>query len=722
MSDHNANADQFNRHTPILFGVLAWACTTLLVLLLWHNERTITHRETMAELNSEADLIESLMRQRLNAMELIMRGGASLIAGESLPSDDQWQSYISALDIGQRYPSAVGLGYGPYIDRVDLPRFQQEWKARTGELINIRPWGVRPEYAPVIYLAPKTRETQAIIGMDMYVEATRHEAMQRAMESGRPWLSGPITLFLDGNKSTRSMIVYTPVYRGGLQPATVAARRAGMVGWVYIPFRTQAFVETTVKSLSRKMKLQVIDETDSRRESVLAEDPDLAGKEFRMLASRTVPIYGRILRLDFYGKGDVGAARSTWVLFAGLPLALAAGVIAFLLARTQARAHVLARDMTRAHARSEALFRSAMVYSGIGKALLDGQGRVVEVNPAFIRLFDRDAEALRGMYFVDLLDQSGVGLMEQDEKDGVRREIRRFARNDGELRHVALVYGDIPQGDGVDVNMLVQAEDISERLRSEARIRALNRTLELRVEARTRELSEANHQLETFAYSVSHDLRAPLRAIEGFSRLLSERHGAGLDEAAQGYIARIRASAQRMDDLIGAILKISRIARGELQHEPIDLSALARDIIEELAATDPQRNYVAEIEPGMQVTGDPSLVRTLLQNLIGNAWKFTQGRDPAHIRFGRNGADGYFVEDDGVGFDSAYAGKLFQPFQRLHPESEFSGDGIGLATVRRIVERHGGTIHAQGRVDRGARFTFTLPGLPAEHDDDHHHA
>ena len=719
MSDHNATTDQLNRSTPILFGVLAWACATLMVLLLWHNERTITHRETMAELNSEADLIVSLMRQRLDAMELVMRGGASLIVGGSLPTNDQWQSYASVLDLSQRYPSAIGLGYGPYIDRTDLPRFQQEWKARTGELINIRPWGVRPEYAPVIYLAPTTRETQTIIGMDMYVEATRHEAMQRAMDGGRPWLSAPIPLFIDGNKGVPGVIFYAPVYRGGVQPPTVAARRAAMAGWVYIPFRTQIFIETTVKSLSRKMKLQVIDETDARNEAVLAEDPGLAGQEYRLLVNRTIPLYGRVIRLDFYSTGNLGRARSAWVLWAGLPFALAAGVIAFLLARTQSRAQVLARDMTRAHARSEALFRSAMVYSGIGKALLDGQGRIIELNPAFIRLFDRDAGALRGTYFVDLLDQASVGLIEQGETNGVRREIRRFARADGELRHVALVYGDIPQGDGVDVKMLVQAEDISERVRSEARIRALNRTLELRVEARTRELSEANHQLETFAYSVSHDLRAPLRAIDGFSRLLSERHGAALDDTAKGYIARIRAAAQRMDELIGAILKISRISRGELQRELIDLSALARELIEELVATDPQRSFEAEIEPGLSAVGDPALVRTLLQNLIGNAWKFTQGRDHARIRFGHDGENTYFVEDNGVGFDATYAGKLYQPFQRLHPDSEFSGHGIGLATVKRIIERHGGTIHAQGRVDHGARFTFTLPGIPSERHDDH---
>ena len=721
MPDQDGSRDQFSQSTPILFGVLAAICATIMAILVWRNEQTVAHRETMAELNSEADLIESLLRQRTDALELIMRGGGSLISGETLPTDDQWQGYVSGLDLGQRYPSVVGLGFGPYVDRTDLPRFQQEWKARTGQLINIRPWGVRPEYAPLIYLAPATAQTRSLIGMDMYVEHVRHEAMQRALESGQPWLSGPITLFLDkSDAAVHSMIFYTPIYRGGMHPDALAARRTEMVGWVYIPFRTQKFIDMTVKSVSRKMKLRVSDVTDAGNEAMIAEDRGLRDKSFHRLISRSVPLYGRVLRLDFFGDNDAGTARSLWVLWSGLPLAFACGVIAFLLVRTQARANVLARDMTRAHARSEALFRSAMVHSGIGMALLDDKGDIVEVNPVFTRLFERDIDALRGMHFANLLDHGSVGLVEQGEEGGMRREIRRFARRNGELRHVALVYGKIPDRDGVDINLLVQAEDISDRVRNEARIRALNRTLELRVDARTRELSEANQQLETFAYSVSHDLRAPLRAIDGFSRLLSDRHGDALDESARGYLARIREGARRMDDLIGAILAISRVSRDSLQRQPLDLSALVREVVDELRVSEPQRVAEVAIEPGLHAEGDPSLLRTLMQNLIGNAWKFTRDREIAHIRFGRDADGRYFVEDDGVGFDPAYADKLFQLFQRLHSESEFSGYGIGLASVRRIVERHGGTIRAQGEAGRGARFMFTLPGIPREADDDHH--
>lgn len=720
MPNQGPSHDGFNRHTPILLGVLAMVCATVLVLLIWRNEQAVSHRETMTELNSEADLVESLVRQRFDALELIMRGGASLMAGDALPTDDQWQTYVAGLDLRQRYPAIIGLGYGPYIDRADLMHFQQDWKERTGELINIQPWGIRPDYAPVLYLAPATRATKTIIGRDMYVEPVRHEAMQRAMESGSPWLSGPVELFLDGDvASVKSMVFYTPVYRKGEHPGTIAARRAGMAGWVYIPLHTQKFIDMALHLMKRSSRLRISDVTATANSVVLSEDPGLSGKVFRGPIVRSLPAYGRLLRLEFFAGDDAGVERSQWVLWSGLPLALAAGVIAFLLARTQARAHVLARDMTRAHARSEALFRSAMEHSGIGMALLDDEGDIVEVNPAFTRLFERDIGALRGTHFAALLDHGSVGLVEEGVEGGMRMEIRRFARRNGELRHVSLVYGQIPPKDGVDISLLVQAEDISDRIRSEARIRALNRTLELRVDARTRELSEANQQLESFAYSVSHDLRAPLRAIDGFSRLLSDRHADALDEAARGYLSRIREGARRMDDLIGAILTISRVSRGELQRQPLDLSALAHEVVDELRASDPQRVVDVEIAPGLHADGDAPLVRTLMQNLIGNAWKFTRDRTPAHIHFWRDGQGRYVVEDDGVGFDPAYAGKLFQPFQRLHSESEFIGYGIGLATVRRIVERHGGTLQAHGAVGRGARFIFTLPGVLHDNDDNH---
>jgi light-regulated signal transduction histidine kinase (bacteriophytochrome) len=272
----------------------------------------------------------------------------------------------------------------------------------------------------------------------------------------------------------------------------------------------------------------------------------------------------------------------------------------------------------------------------------------------------------------------------------------------------------MPGSIGQDIVGLVQVEDVTKRLRAEAEVHALNRTLEARVALRTRELSQANQELEAFAYSVSHDLRAPLRAIDGFSRILAERYSDTLDEAGQAYLGRVRNAASRMGELIDALLKMSRLGRGAVKRERIDLSRMAGEIIDELRADDRDHDVQAYITPSLFVDGDATLLRNLLGNLIGNAWKFTRGSAHPRIEFGQQGKE-FYVRDNGAGFAQEYVDKLFRPFQRLHEQNQFAGHGIGLASVKRIVERHGGIIRAEGREGEGATFYFTLPSDRPEH-------
>jgi PAS domain S-box-containing protein len=234
--------------------------------------------------------------------------------------------------------------------------------------------------------------------------------------------------------------------------------------------------------------------------------------------------------------------------------------------------------------------------------------------------------------------------------------------------------------------------------------------------ARARSLEEANRELESFSYSVSHDLRAPLRSIDGFSRILLEEYTPKLDEEGQDSLRRLRGASQRMGELIDQLLKLSRMARGEMRYVPADLSAIAREIAAELGGSAPGRRVEWAITPGLTVVGDPTLLRVVLQNLLENAWKFTSRRSCAHIEFGATttpeGGRAFFVRDDGAGFDPAYADKLFAPFQRMHTLKEFPGTGIGLATVQRIIRRHGGRVWAEAKTDAGAVFYFTLPPQP----------
>jgi light-regulated signal transduction histidine kinase (bacteriophytochrome) len=235
--------------------------------------------------------------------------------------------------------------------------------------------------------------------------------------------------------------------------------------------------------------------------------------------------------------------------------------------------------------------------------------------------------------------------------------------------------------------------------------------VERMVMERTEELSAANRELEAFSYSVSHDLRAPLRAIDGYSKAVIEDYAALLDAEGVAMLQRVRAGSQRMAQLIDEMLTLSRLTRKPMQREQVDLSMMAREIATELRAGALAPRTEFAIEDGLVVQGDRELLRTALQNLLENAWKFSAGRDRPRVEFGRASSTGiaeYVVRDNGVGFNMRYAEKLFRPFERLHTQAEFPGTGVGLTTVQRVVRRHGGTVWAEGHVDVGAEFYFNL--------------
>jgi PAS domain S-box-containing protein len=271
--------------------------------------------------------------------------------------------------------------------------------------------------------------------------------------------------------------------------------------------------------------------------------------------------------------------------------------------------------------------------------------------------------------------------------------------------------------DGRPQNYMAIRTDISAVKQAEEEIRQLNVSLERRVLERTTELATANKELESFSYSVSHDLRAPLRTIDGFSQVLLEDYADKLDDQGKDYLKRVRSATQRMGHLIDDMITLSRVTRADMRRETIDLGALAAEVIAELQRSEPERPVDWHIESALVAQGDAGLLRVVLVNLLGNAWKFTGKTANAKIEFGANsvpdadnaeGMTEFFVRDNGAGYDMAYADKLFGAFQRLHLSNDFAGTGIGLATVQRIIHRHGGRVWAEGVVGKGATFYFSL--------------
>jgi len=346
-------------------------------------------------------------------------------------------------------------------------------------------------------------------------------------------------------------------------------------------------------------------------------------------------------------------------------------------------------------------------------------GAVLAANPAACRMFGRSEVEIVTVGRAGIVDSTdprlAAGLAERARTGHFSGELR-LLRADGTTfpgEVSSSVYTD-HRGE-LMTSMVIR--DVTEQRRSEREIRRLNEELAGRVASRTEQLDATAHELEALSYSVAHDLRAPLRAIDGFSAALIEDEAGRLSPRGLDELARVRQAAQTLARLLDDLTGLSRVSRRELTREPVDLTALARDVAAELAAAKPTHHVEVTVQEGLAAHADAALTRLILRELLENAWKFSAPRDPAHVEVGAVDTGGepvFFVRDDGVGFDMEYAAHLFGAFQRMHPVGEFGGDGIGLALVRRLVRRHGGRVWAEARPGEGATFSFTLPEPAAE--------
>ncbi|MEZ5615185.1 MAG: PAS domain S-box protein [Rhodocyclaceae bacterium] len=364
---------------------------------------------------------------------------------------------------------------------------------------------------------------------------------------------------------------------------------------------------------------------------------------------------------------------------------------------------------------SEQRYRTMFEEAPEGIWIIGADTLTIEVNQRLCRLLGYAREDMLGKPPTDFADTENQAIFEA-QKNLRRLKQRRLyeialRHRDGRNIPVQFSATGLFDENGALRSVLAFVTDISERKAHEREMQRLNAELEQRVSERTHALQTANRELEAFSYSVSHDLRAPLRAINGFSHALEEEYGRLLDDEGRHYLSRVRAGSERMAALIDDLLKLSQLSRQEMALEAVDLSAMAREIAAELQASEPDRQADWDIATGITAMGDRGLVRVALRNLLDNAWKYSSRQARTRIAFGlkeHSGKRAFFVSDNGAGFDMAHAGKLFGAFQRLHSAEAFPGSGIGLATVARIVHRHGGDIWAESRAGEGATFLFTL--------------
>lgn len=353
----------------------------------------------------------------------------------------------------------------------------------------------------------------------------------------------------------------------------------------------------------------------------------------------------------------------------------------------------------------------------VGMAITSPDKRWLQTNAKLQQMLGYSASELAAMSWTELthpddLDKNVVQFkqMLSGETDEFSIE-KRFIRKDGAVLSAYVSVCCVRRDDGLVDYVLALYDDITDRKRAEEEIHMLHSSLEQRVQERTAQLQAAIREQESFSYSVSHDLRSPLRHINSYLAILQEEFGEHLPHESRFYLERTCAASLKMGKLIDDLLELSRVSRSSLVKEPVNLSGLAADVVAMLQETDPGRLAEIEIAPDLSVMGDRVLMGLVMENLLGNAWKYTARKQQARLVFGVElvgGENAFFVSDNGAGFDMRYQDKLFGAFQRLHGE-EYDGTGIGLATVKRIIERHGGTVWAEGEVDRGATFYFSLP-------------
>jgi PAS domain S-box-containing protein len=434
---------------------------------------------------------------------------------------------------------------------------------------------------------------------------------------------------------------------------------------------------------------------------------------------------------------QAGAVLASGGVLAVILLAVAMVVIG----RAFAKARRLETELRSDHARLEESMRQRTdQLARINESLLENEQRLASVigsamdavitvdDRQRITLFNGAAEAMFGWRSIEVNGRPLEQLIPQRYRSGHGEHIEGFGRTRVTRRkmgQLGRIYGlrrdgtefpieaAISQADAAGHKLYtVILRDISERMRTEQEILRLNAKLEQRVEERTAELQAANQELESFGYTVAHDLRAPLRAMEGFSQALIQDYGERVDGEARLYLDQIIRGSEHLGELIDGLLQLSRSVRGELRRDRVDLSALAEHVLTELARDEPSRTVSCQVERGMTVRADARMMEIVMRNLLGNAWKYTAHAAAATIGVstGDDGGQRVFrVVDNGIGFNMAHSEKLFKPFQRLHRQDEFPGIGIGLATVQRIVHRHGGQIRATSAPGKGAEFCFSLP-------------
>lgn len=680
--------------------VLVFAGVMLLAAVVSRQLSLARESAEEAQVQSASHAMLEEMQLRLNAYEVMLRSTASFISNRPEFDRDAFSGFITSQSIRESFPGVLAIGYAT-------------WDGSTV-----------PPKAIVRYVEPAQVENARVLGFDLMSEPSRRQAIDACLATSEPVATAPVTLSQDkGNpESGPGVVLFAPVRAEPLDHTSQVR------GIAFLSFRTKDFFRAILAS-SPPITFSVTDGA-----VVLGGLPPIADQSGNLRTTeREVLVAGRAW--VFRGWKNVGFEGGIPTGYGIYGIGLIVATILSLTVSREIRGRREAEEMAervatseRAAASSEERYRLFVAQSSeaiwrfecASPLGADGSteervesllhdATVEECNAAFALMCGYDSpDGLLGKALVQVFPHAAWPreFLSEFVQNGYR--VNGFESEEGQGAstriHLHSLVGVVEDGAllrGWGVVRSVTTERLAQR-----EILQLNLELEDRVNARTAELHEANKEMEAFTYTVSHDLRSPLRTMAGFGRILRDDYGERLDDEGKTLLGRIESAAVRLSQLIDALLGYSRLARVSMEVSHVDVSAVAERIAEEMRdlRSDP---VIVRVESGLTAEADPALLEILLANLLSNAFKFTSRTENPAIEVGKEGEE-FFVRDNGAGFDPAFSQRLFRAFERLHNEREFPGTGIGLASVERIVRRHHGTIRAVSEVGQGASFYFTL--------------